>query len=219
MMRLFAFLALLLSIPAEAGTVSRLYSFEGDTPAQADQVNSELDNIISALNGNLDSTNLAQNAVATGNIASYAVTYVKMGANNYATSDSSLTRYFNSTNETLIDTLSASITPARRPVWVGLQSVPGLPGRVLIQHNSGGATDNAAYINFRRDNATANMVALGVHPSSAISTYTSYPCSAFWFMDVPQYGISHSYTVYARVATSDSGMVRIENCQMAVFEL
>jgi len=222
-------IALLWAASSEAVVVSRQYDFEADTPIIADQLNSELDNILSALNGNLNGTdNIVQNAISTGNIATAAVTTAKIASGNVtkvklaalgqATSNSSLTRYLSSEQEVQVDTLTASLTPTGRPVWVGLQSIAGVQGRVLVQHNGGGATDNSAFVNFRRDGATANMVAVGVRQTAA-GAISNYPCSAFWFMDTPDGGVSHAYTVWARVATSDSGIVRIENCKLVLFEL
>lgn len=227
-MRLIALFALLLPLTADAVVVSRLYNFEADTPAQADQVDAELDNIISAINGNLDSSNLAQNAVATGNIASAAVTTakiasgsvtkVKLAALGQATSNSSLSRFVNTSTEIQIENLVAAITPSGRPVWIGLQSVPNLNGRILYQHAGLGATDNAAVVSFHRDGATRNVALFGARQTAA-GDIISQPCSSFWFIDVPDAGEVHSYTVFSRVATGDSGMVRFENCQLILFEM
>lgn len=214
--------ALLFASTSGAVVVSRLYDFEPDTPAEAEQVNAELDNIISALNGNLESDNLAQNAVATGNIATAAVTQVKLGAKGQQISSSSDTVQRSSTTEGLVPNMTANITVISRPVWVGLQSAGGTsaPGRVTYRHNGGGATDNAAYISFQRDVATANQSGIGVRSitSSTDDIFASYPCSAFWFIDVPTPG-AHNYTAAYRIATADSGIISVENCKLVVFEL
>jgi hypothetical protein len=76
-MRLIAAL-FLLSLSAQAGTVSRLYDFEPGTKAQADQVDAELDNIISTINGNIDTSNLSTGAIDTPNIANSAITTAKL---------------------------------------------------------------------------------------------------------------------------------------------
>lgn len=76
-MRLIALL-LLFSLSADAGTVSRLYDFEPNTKAQADQVDAELDNIISTLNGNIDTENLSTGAFGTSSLANYSVTSIKL---------------------------------------------------------------------------------------------------------------------------------------------
>lgn len=69
---------LLLSLSADAGTVSRLYDFEPNTKAQADQVDAELDNIISTINGNIDTSNLSIGAFGTSNIQNYSITTIKL---------------------------------------------------------------------------------------------------------------------------------------------
>lgn len=217
----FTLLALILAQAANAVVVSRITDFEAGTVIEAEDVDDEFDNILSAINGNLNGTdNIVTAGIATANLATASVTRIKMGPLEQATSNSSLTSYFSSSTEVAIDGLSASITPAARPIWVGLQSIPGTQGRILVQHNGGGATDNASYINFLRDGATANMAAIGMRQSGAQTNYLSVPCSSFWFMDVNAgTGTSRTYTVRARIATLDSGMVRVENCQLVLFEL
>lgn len=222
------FIIMALALPAHGGTISRLYDFEPDTPAEADKVDAELDGIIDEINGNLNGDNIAQNAISTGNIATAAVTtakiasgsvtYVKLSALNRATSDTSLIRFFSSTTETQVEGMSAQITTSGRPVWVGLRAVPVLPGRILVQHNGGGATDNAAYVSFRRAGSSVNSSGIGVRESAA-GDIASYPCSTFNFIDQPDGGVAHTYTLGLRVATADSGIVRIENCQLDIFEL
>jgi hypothetical protein len=228
MRRIALLLALVFALPARGATISRLYDFEPDTPAVADQVNAELDNIIDEINGNLDGDNIAQNAIATGNIATAAVTtakiasgsvtYVKRSTLNRATSDTSLVQFFSSTTETRAENMTASIITSGRPIQISLRSVPYLNGRILVQHNGGGATDNAAYVNIRRNGSTAGLFAVGQRTTSA-GGIVSYPCSAFSFIDQPDGGVAQVYTLYARVATADSGIVRIENCQLDLFEL
>lgn len=72
------------------GTIVKPYTFTGGTPALASEVNSNFDTIVTAINGNLDAANLANNAVgenelqdnavATNKIAGLAVTEAKIGA-------------------------------------------------------------------------------------------------------------------------------------------
>lgn len=220
--------ALIFAAPAGAGTISRLYEFEADTPIVADELNAELDNIISTVNGNLDSSNIAQNAIATGNIATAAVTtakiasgsvtYVKLGPLNRATSNTTLTQFFSSQTEVQAEGVSVSVITSGRPIMVRLAPVRYLPGRVLVQHNGGGATDNASYLNIRRNGSNAGLFPIGQRTTSA-GGIVAYPCSAFSFVDHPDGGVAQIYTLWARVATSDSGIVRIENCQLDLFEL
>lgn len=78
-MRLIFGLVLGLSIStAIAGTVSRLYDFEPNTKAEADKVDAEFDNIISTINGNINSDNILDGGVATADLASNSVTNAKL---------------------------------------------------------------------------------------------------------------------------------------------
>lgn len=233
-MRRIAFLLLLLlwTAPANAVVVSRLYNFEAGTPIEADQVDAEFDNILSAVNGNLQSDNLAANAVATANLATasvttaklqdYSVTQVKLGSKGQQISSSSGTFQSSSVVESQITNLSGSLAVYSRPVFVGLQSEGGAsaPGGITIRNNGLGATDNAAIISFRRDSATVNqaMITGRSITNSSDDIYTVVPCSSFWFIDVPTSG-THSYAAYYRLATGDSGIVSVVNCKLVLFEL
>ncbi len=201
MRRLIALFLFLWTVPAQAVVISRLYDFQPHTKIQAEQVDAEFDNILSAVNGNLDAGN--------------------MSALGQQISTGSGPALFNSTNETLVTNLNASIVVKNRPVWVGLQSTdPYSPGRVYLQHNGGGATGNAGYISFHADLVTRNQVAIGTRLTTATTVIASYPCSTFWFLDTPTPSlVAHSYTVYARIASADSGMLAVENCKLVVFEL
>ncbi len=220
-MRPIALLFLLIPLFAHATTVSRLYTFEADTPAEADQINAELDNIISAINGNLDGTdNIPQNGISTGNIASASVTKAKLGPLGQQISSAPPTASSNSTVLANVPNLTANITVDHRPVWVGLQPSGAGPGRVSYMHGGGGATSNSGIITFNRDFATMNQTAIGARNITAPtnSVFVSLPCSAFWFLDDPGGG-PHNYTAAFQTATNDSGMITVENCKLAVFEL
>ena len=224
------FLSLLLAAlitpqAAKAVVVSRITDFEAGTPIEAEQVDAELDNIIDALNGNLDDDNLSTAAVSAVNIATGAVTQVKLGPKNMASGNSTGTIYRNSEVEAAIANVTAGLTVVSRPVFVGLQSAGGesAPGFVRYLHEGGGATDNQAYISFRRVGsagtaATINQAAIGVRQTDTSDHIATYPCSAFSFIDQPGAG-AFTYTGYFRVATGDSGMLTISNCKLVVFEL
>ncbi len=218
---LFIFLALFLTTSSEAVVVSRLYDFEPDTPAEADKINSEFDNIISALNGNLNGTdNISAGGIATANLATASVTQAKLGPKGQQISSSSGVSQRSSTLEALVPNMVANLTVVSRPVWVGLQADGVGPGRVSYRHNGGGATDNSAFISFQRDVATANQAAIGARSitGSTDDIFQQLPCSAFWFIDVPSAG-PHNYAAAFRTATSDSGIITVENCKLVVFEL
>jgi hypothetical protein len=51
------------------GVISRLYNFVAGTPAVADQVDAEFDQILGVLNGNVDAANLAAGAVTIPKLA------------------------------------------------------------------------------------------------------------------------------------------------------
>jgi len=220
-MRLLALLLALLPIPARAVTVTRLYTFQSGTKIQSDQINSELNNIVSAINGNLDgASNISNLSIATGNIASFSVTISKMGQLGQQITNSPPVASNNTVTLALVPNLSANITVDHRPVWVGLQPSGAGPGRVSYTHGGGGATSNSAIITFQRDLATMNQSVIGARSitNSTNSEFLSLPCSAFWFMDVPAAG-PHNYTAAFQAATADNGVVTVENCKLVVFEL
>lgn len=220
-MRTSLLILLFLAPAAHATTLSRLYDFQSGTKIQSDQVNAEFDNIVNAINGTLDGTsNIAQGAIATGNIATGAVTIAKLAALGQQVSSPPPVASSNTNTLALVPNLSANITVDHRPVWVGLQPSGSGPGRVSYGGGGGGSTSNSALITFQRDSATANQSAIGARDttSSTNKMFLSLPCSAFWFMDVPTAG-PHNYTAAFQTATSDSGIVTVENCKLVVFEL
>lgn len=248
MQRILAILALLafLAAPAQAITLSRVTTFEAGTPIEADDMNAELDQIVDAINGNLGLDNLVAGAIATANIATAAVTTDKINNSAVTTAkiaDSNVTRaklgvlgeqISSSTSnversspvELAIPNLTGNLTASGvRPVWVGLMAASSttgpLPGRISYRHTGGGATDNAAYINFRKDFATYNMAAVGgrLPDTGTADVFVSYPCSTFWFLDPAPTAGPHNYTAYYRIATDDSGIIAVENCKLVVFEL
>ncbi len=216
-----ALLLLLIPLSANAVTVTRLYNFQPGTKIQSAQVNAELNNIISAINGNLDGqTNIVQGGVATGNLATASVTVTKQAQLGQQISAAPPVASNSTTTLALVPNLSANITVDHRPVWVGLQPSGAGPGRVSYGGGGGGATSNSALITFQRDLATANQSAVGARDTTNTTNkvFLSLPCSAFWFLDVPGAG-PHNYTAAFQTATADSGIVTVENCKLVVFEL
>lgn len=212
----------LLAAPAQAIVVSRITEFEAGTPIIADDMNAELDNILSAINGNLSSENLVDNAVATENMGAYAVTKQKLGPLDEEISGSSEAAERVSIAAGNVPNLTANITVVHRPVWVGLQAAGGddSPGFVSYRNNGMGATANSAYVGFQRDLVTVSKNAITTRnlSSSSNATYLSLPCSAFWFIDTPSAG-PHNYTANFRTATDNNGLIKVENCKLVVFEL
>lgn len=89
MRKLGFFLALALTLhitTAHAIVVSRITTFEPHTKIEADQVNAEFDNILNAINGNLETDNFLPGSIATASLATGAVTSDKV-ANNTLTVD------------------------------------------------------------------------------------------------------------------------------------
>lgn len=81
MRKLALFLALALTLhitSAQAIVVSRVTTFQPHTKAEADQVNAEFDNILDAINGNLETDNFLPGSVATSSLATGAVTSDKI---------------------------------------------------------------------------------------------------------------------------------------------
>lgn len=222
----------LLAPPASGITVSRVTDFEAGTPAEAEEVDAELDNILAAINGNLDGANITNGSIATNDLATAsvttakindgAVTRTKLEAVGQQISSSSGTFHLASNVEAAVTNLTASLTTSGRPVWVGLQSAGGVsaPGSVRYRNNGGSATDNAAHLSFRRASATINQVELTGRniTNSTNDVLLVLPCSDFWFLDTPSSG-TLSYEVYARTATGDDGMITVQNCKLVVFEL
>lgn len=222
----------LFAAPAHGITVSRITEFEAGTPIVADDLNAEFDNIIDALDGNLNVENFVSLAIATQNIATAsvttdkinngAVTRNKLDSVGQSISSSSGTLDFASEVEAAITNLSATVTTHGRPVWVGLQSAGGLsaPGRITYRSNGVAATGSAAFVSFRRAGATVNQAFVGARDITAPTNDTniSLPCSSFWFLDTPASG-SQAYTAHARTATADGGFLTVENCKLVIFEL
>lgn len=216
------FLAFFLAFPAQAVVVSRITDFEAGTPVVADDLDAELDNILDAINGNISGENIASGAIATGDLASYSVTKVKLGPFGHQVSSSSALAETSSLDIADVTNLSANITVSHRPVWVGLQPADSAyaAGSVTYRNNGGSATGNRAYISFQRDGATRNQSGLTVrnitNPTNDV--FISIPCSSFWFLDDPGGG-TYAYKAVFRKATGDDGVVQVENCKLVVFEL
>jgi hypothetical protein len=212
----------LLTPRANAIVVSRITEFESGTPIIADDMNAELDNILSAINGNLSSENLVDNAVATENLGSYSVTKIKLGPLDDELSSSSGAAERATETAGNVANLTANITVVHRPVWVGLQAAGGdaAPGFVSYRNNGLGATPNSAYIAFNRNFSAVSKSAITTRniTNSTNATYLSLPCSAFWFIDTPGAG-PHNYTATFRVASDNNGLIKVENCKLVVFEL
>lgn len=125
---LLPLLVLLVSFQSNAGTVSRLTTFEPNTKAQADEVNAEFDNIISTINGGIDSTNITDGSIATADvaasaitavkIASYTITQVKMGS--VGQQLSSLVSNTSVVGLSTANIATVTLSTYGRPVFVGL---------------------------------------------------------------------------------------------------
>lgn len=211
-----------LHLEASAVVVSRITDFESGTPAEADDVDAEFDNILDAINGNLSSENIVAQGIATSDVASRSITRPKMADLEEEISNSSEAAERSSATAGNVPNLSANITVDHRPVWVGLQAAGGdsSPGFVSYRNNGGGATSDSAYIAFNRNLSAVSKNAITSRDitNSTNDAYISLPCSAFWFLDDPGSG-PHNYTATFRVATSDSGIIKVENCKLVVFEL
>lgn len=71
-------LAFILPTMASAVVVSRVTDFIPNTKAEADQVDAEFDNIISAINGNLNSENVLDGGISTADLATASVISAKI---------------------------------------------------------------------------------------------------------------------------------------------
>ncbi len=81
MRKIAIFLSLLLTLhitSAQAIVVSRITTFEPHTKIESEDVNAEFDNILNAINGNLETENFLTGSVATASLATGSVTSEKI---------------------------------------------------------------------------------------------------------------------------------------------
>jgi hypothetical protein len=209
-LRLLALFSLFLPIPAQAAVVTRITEFEPHIKVTADELNNEFDNIISAINGNLDSSNISGGGIATGNIATGAITQVKMAPSNWATSNGVTASTANgtiggpgSTSPTLTTVLTLTGT---RAVRIGLQShdnlsscVPGTNplGMISIDSIAGGTGDVIAAVLYRNGIRVSEVKSGGmtIANSGADAKVFYAPVGGINFFDIPSAGGSTSYEV------------------------
>lgn len=210
LLRLFsALLCFSLVAPASAAVISRITVFEPHIKVTADELNDEFDNIISAINGNISSANIAEGGVSTANIATSAVTNVKLAPVVYATSSSVTFATVNATLATPGSTspaLSATLTlTGKRAVKVLLQShndlstcVPGFNnlGQITVKNFAGGEEARIWGVLYRNATRIAEASVGGFTVASNTANKTFYaPLSGFGFIDTPSSGGSTSYEV------------------------
>lgn len=214
--RLFFILALLIPLTSQAVIVSRITEFEPHTKATAEDLNDELDNIISAINGNLGPENFLVGSIASGNIvdgaittdkiATGAITSIKLAAAivsdsadvTYATDDASFVT---------VPSLFASISTSGRPVHVRLAQGDEFPiSQTGTIKTSGGGTPGGVLM-FRLNGAAKYYV--------PIVGAQELPCSAASFIDVPSSG-ANLYEVL--VKNSVDGDFEIINCRLQLME-
>lgn len=197
------FVALLLfCIPVYAAQVSRVSDLEPGEKIIAQDLSDEFDNIISAINGNISTDNIAVFGVATDNIASAAITKAKLAPLGQQISNAS---DFTTTSLTdaFVDNLSIVLTTHGRPVVVGL--IPD------------SASSNGAYIGARdftsfrpdaeftiRRNATTDIARFRVNAEKLASIGEIYlPPGAIYTIDVPS-ASDNMYRFLAKALNSNT---------------
>lgn len=210
LLRLFSAI-LALTLPAQAGLVTRITEFEPHIKVTADELNDEFDNIISAINGNIDSSNIAEGAIATGNIATSAVTNVKLAPAVYATSSGVTASVIAggavgspSSTSPALSTTAMTIT-GKRAVQVMLQSYSDggscqqsiSPLGYITVGNFLGDTEAIVWgVLYRNSVRIMEVMAGGIIVDNNTDDKTFYaPLSAFNFIDTPTTGGSTSYEV------------------------
>lgn len=224
LLRLFSVL-LALTLPAQAGLVTRITEFEPHVKVTADELNNEFDNIISTINGNIDSSNIAAGGIATANLATGSITNVKLAPSNYATSSGVTVASMTSTSvgspSSTSPALSATLTiTGTRAVKITLQSfsdlsscVPGVNGRgfVTVTNVASGTGDAVWGVLYRNAVRVQDAAAGGYTLASNTAEKNFYaPLSGFSFIDTPSSGGSTTYEI--KFYSTDSNAPIHVNC-------
>ncbi len=231
-MRAILLLLLLFSAPAMAGTVSRLYDFEPNTKAQADQVDAELNNIISTINGNLDTSNLAIGAFGTSNIKNYSITTIKLVTDSVTTAkiaDGAVTPSKLSTANYVTASISngmtitgtsgiaqiasATITSYGRPIVAKLTRKGVTASNILV---TGSGTFSTVTYEMFLDSVRMGYVTRQYYGLAATPWSLYTPCTDVGeFVTTPAPG---SHTVTASAYMQFSNGITFFGCALSLFE-
>jgi hypothetical protein len=211
-----------------AGTYVRPYGtsdYAGGQKAVGPKVNAEFAGITAFLNGgNLGSTNLSAQGVATSNIADAAVTVAKLGAGNLVVTDSSSNyQATGSVTPFSVTNLSTTITTTGRNVLVSLEPYPGTYlnggsatfGSFVRQFSSPSGTSSALF--FVRDSTTTGYFFLSNIVGAATISDMRNQCSDFHYHETNLAAGTYTFTVKVGLAAvTDS--VFVNNCRLVVKE-
>jgi hypothetical protein len=220
---------------SDAATASVTYAFSAGQKIVASQVNQNFNDILGAINGNLNTDNildggiatadLASNAVsnakiaddsvtsakildgtiATADIATHAVSKIKLAQQNIASSSSTTGSFTIGASGSIVSFASASITTVGRPVHVMLHGDGGSASS-LISEGAGGQLAVRIEENF----ATKDIVIIEAGAGGGVSV----PCSSIHWVGQPAAG---TYEYILR-ASSAVGAAAITNCRLKVWE-
>lgn len=219
---------------ANAATASVTYTFSSGQKIVASQINQNYNDILGAINGNLNSDNLLDGGVATADLASSAVTTAKIADSNVTTAkiaDSGVTQIkLGAANYTLatgsgvaasfaatgsVTLFTPVITKVSRPIVVSIEPAPYSVGsRANLQRVAGGAGSTAEFF-LEVNGATKTSVLVG-GGSSADTLIV--PCSGLLhYTDVEGSAGDRVYTLKALALGADNWTMR--DCRLVVREL
>jgi hypothetical protein len=222
-MRLVLTLTLLFSLAADAGTVSRVYNFEPNTKAEADQVDEEFDNILSTINGGINSVNiqdggiatadLGSNAVTTAKILDGAVTKVKTAFPTIASGNAN--EFCLTASDQAVGCATATMTNIGRPVRAHLVNKPRADGSACIN-------DIQKSSNITVSGTGEGVIELRINSATRNSSFidANAQCSDFQYIDFNPVAGSNTYQIRiyeSNAGTSDTFVVC--GCELVVEEL
>jgi hypothetical protein len=213
------------SRPLQAATASVTYSFSAGQKIVASQVNQNFNDILGALNGNLNTDNIldggiatadlgaasvtnpkiAPLAVATGNIAQYAVDYSKLASANVV--QSIFSPFGTGQDQSGIIASATIVLTDDRPVLVFVTNT-ATSGSVVSDYGNSGASWEVQ-TGIRRDGATKSVV-------EAAGSSSLMPCSSYFsWIDRPGVG-THTYSLMNIIPGTTS---QFRNCTLQLQEL
>lgn len=217
---------------ASAGTVSRLYDFEPGDVIRSSEVDAEFDNILSTLNGNINTVNILDGGVATadigtaavtdskiaslpwatGNIATHAISKQKMAVVNVTEATNDTGDFSFAATSSAVTLTHVVITTLGRPVMIAFDGNGSGSGNWNL-----GAQDVSTIVSndefgvfLERNSATRDLVLI-------VGSGVGIPCSSLRWIDQPAAG-EYIYTIKVRSNTT-SGSDYIRNCKLKAWEL
>lgn len=201
----------------DAATASVTYTFSSGQKIVASQINTNFNDILGALNGNLNTDNFLDGGIATADLGTAVVTTAKINNQAVTTAklasanvvESNFSPYGTGQDQNCV-VASATITVAAdRPVLIMVTDRTGT-GNVSDYGESSGAWEVQA--SFRRNAATQSTVATA-------GTSSLRSCSSFFqYVDRPGAG-THSYTFLNTLCPTTQSVSKFRNCKLQLQEL